>query len=413
MSKAWRAACIALLGIYLTLAVGYSLANPLYESTDELRHFRYVRHLIVYHNLPEQRSDAPRAQSHHPPLYYILGALTSWWVPVAQEVYYEPPGNRFWGYRYWEVGDDNKNQYLHGTDERVPFHGVTLAVYIVRWMTVLIGACIVWLTYQVGREIFPDRPMVILGGAALVAFNPQFLYLSGAVNNDIPAALCSVAVLWACVRLVREGPSVRTDVMLGVLVGVGLLTKSNLLALLALIELAYLIAAWPTRDWRALLRGTLVVMGLAALISGWWFLRNQVLYGEPTGFQRVTELWESRAPKETWAILRLELSMAWSTLWGRFGYGQVPMPAGVYQGLAWLAASAVVGLILPVIRLACHRSPSNLHPPSSTYHSQLFLLLTTVLLFAAVLVAYILISPAGAMGRFFFPGLPAFALLLS
>jgi 4-amino-4-deoxy-L-arabinose transferase-like glycosyltransferase len=413
VSRAWRIARLVLVGIYLTLAVGYSLANPLYESTDELRHFRYVRHLVVYHNLPEQRQDGPRAQSHHPPLYYILGALISGWVPVAQEVYYEPLENRFWGYQYWEVGDDNQNQYLHGADERFPFHGITLAIYLVRWMTALIGAWIVWLTCQVGWEIFPDRPALALGGAALVAFNPQFLYLSGAVNNDIPAALCSLAVLWVCSRLMRAGPSIRTDVTLGILFGASLLTKSNLLALLALIELAYLIATWPTRDWRALLRGTCVVLGLAALISGWWFLRNQLLYGEPTGFQRVTELWESRTPGETWAILRLELSMAWTTLWGRFGYGQVPMPVGVYQGLAWLAAAAVVGLILPLIRLACHRSPSNLHSPSSTYHSQLFLLLATVLLFAAVLVAYILVSPAGAMGRFFFPGLPAFALLLS
>ena len=47
MNKHARGAFAILLGIYLVLAVSYSLANPLYESTDELRHFRYVRHLIV------------------------------------------------------------------------------------------------------------------------------------------------------------------------------------------------------------------------------------------------------------------------------------------------------------------------------------------------------------------------------
>ena len=421
MSKSPRVAFAVLLGVYLVLAVGYSLADPLYESTDELRHFRYVRHLIVYRSLPEQRPDAPRAQSHHPPLYYGLGALASWWVPVAQEVYYKPTENPFWGYRYWEVSDDNKNQYLHGGDEPLqegPFHGVALAVYVVRWITVLIGAGVVWLTYRIGREVFagsPHRSALALGGAALVAFNPQFLYLSGAVNNDVPAALCGAAVLWVCVQLVREGPSARIDATLGVLFGLALLTKFNLLALLALIELAYLVAVWPARDWRAFVRGPLVVLGLAALVSGWWFWRNQVLYGEPTGLQRVTDLWGERSPAETWSILRLEFPMAWSTLWGRFGYGQVPMPDAVYRGLAWLAVAGIIGLIIAVgrKRVAGNRRPSAVrHLPPATCHP-LLLLLAAVLLFAAVLFAYILVSPAGAMGRFFFPGLPAFALLLS
>jgi len=402
-----------LLGVYLVLAVGYSLANPLYESTDELRHFRYVRHLVVYHDLPVQSPGAPRAQSHHPPLYYTLGALAGWWIPVAQEVYYEPTENPFWAYRYWEVGDDNKNQYLHGGDEPFregPFHGVALAVYVVRWMTVLIGAGVVWLTYRIGREVFvelPGRIALALGGAAVVAFNPQFLYLSGAVNNDVPAALCGAAVLLVCVQLVRDGPSVRTDVTLGVIFGLALLVKFNLLVLLALIELAYLIAAWHARGGsRVFLRGTLIVVGLAALISGWWFWRNQVLYGEPTGFQRVTELWDARTPAETWGILWLELPMAWSTLWGRFGYGQVPLPNTVYQGLAWLAAAGIVGLVFWVGRLTRRQIRPTIR------NSQLFLLLADVLLFAAVLFTYILLSPAGAMGRFFFPGLSAFALLL-
>ena len=421
MTKSRDLAFAVLLVTYLALAVGYTLADPIYEPTDELRHFRYVRHVAVYRSLPVQRSDTPRAPSHHPPLYYVLSALVSGWVPVVQEVYYQPLENPFWAYRYWEVGDDNKNQYIHSDDERFPFHGVTLAVYVVRWMTVLIGAGIVWLTYRVGREVFPDQPVLALGGAALVAFNPQFIYLSGSINNDIVAGLCGAAVLLACVRLVREGPGVRTDVTMGVLYGVALLAKFHLLTLLALIELAYALAVWQKRDgstrlteaWRAFLRGNLIVLGLAGLISGWWFWRNQVLYGEPTGFQRVTELWGVRDPLESWGMLIQELPYAWSSLWGRFGYGQVPLPDGVYQMLAWLAVAGLVGLLLMIGRLLRQRIQSGVRDSQSAIHnSQLLLLLVDVLLFVAVLFGYILVSPAGAMGRFLFPALSAFALLL-
>lgn len=422
---------------YLALAVSYSLASPIYEPTDELGHFRYVRHLIVYRSLPVQPLDDPRAPTHHPPLYYSLGALVSGWVPVVQEVYYQPLKNPFWAYRYWEVSDDNKNQYIHGDDERFPFHGVTLAVYVVRWMTVLIGAGIVWLTYRIGRKVFTDQPALAVSGAALIAFNPQFIYLSGSINNDIVAGLCGAAVLLVCVRLVREGPSVRTDVTMGILYGVALLAKFHLLVLLALIELAYVLAVWQKRDgstarlsastelgevspkseigkvWRALLRGNLIVLGLAALISGWWFWRNWVLYGEPTGFQRVTELWGVRNPLESWGMLIQELPYAWSSLWGRFGYGQVPLPGGVYQVLAWLAVAGLVGLLLMIGRLLRQRIQSGVRDSQSAIrNSQLLLLLVDVLLFIAVLFGYILVSPAGAMGRFLFPALSAFALLL-
>ncbi len=405
-SQLERLSLCLLLGVYLILAVSYSLANPLYESTDELRHFRYVRHIAGYYSLPVQQPGAPRAQSHHPPLYYALGALASGWIPVAQDVYYAPPKNPFWGYRQWETGADNKNQYLHSNDERFPFWGVTLAVYVVRWMTVLIGAGVVWITHRIGCEIFPHRPVLALGGAALVAFNPQFLYLSGAVNNDIPATLCSAAVLWTCVRLptgvrlMQSGPSTRTDVTLGVLLGLALLTKFNLLALLPLIALAYLRAARPPR-WRALLQSTLTVLGLAALISGWWFWRNQVLYGDLTGMSQVNQLWAGRRASENWWAIRQGLPYLWSSLWGRFGYGQVPLPQPVYRGILIFCALALSGHLLPL-------RDRDRAPLSTT-----LLLAVPVITFLAVVCYYILIQPAGAMGRFLFPALPAFALLLS
>jgi len=409
MERISQRASVALLIAYLTLAVGYSFANPLYESTDELRHFRYVRHLIVYRELPVQQRGAPRAQSHHPPFYYALGALSSWWAPVSQDVYYAPPINPHWDDRYWEASNDNKNLYLHGDDERFPFHGVTLAVYVVRWITVLIGAIAVWLTYRVGCEVFPGYPALAIGGTALLAFNPQFLYLSGSVNNDVPAALCGAAVLWACIRLARNGPSTRTDMTLGVIFGASLLTKFNLLALLAPIALAYLIAVWPTRDWRALMRGALVILVLTTLISGWWFWRNYVLYGDLTGMNKVNELWSGQPAFENWWVLRQSLPYLWSSLWGRFGYGQLPLAPLIYQGLFMVCALALAGYLIP----RRGRGPSGTVPLRDPLPAAALALMgITVMAFTGVVFYYILIQPAGAMGRFLFPCLPAFAFLI-
>lgn len=407
-----RCSLVILLLAYLVLAVAYSLASPLYEPTDEVRHFRYVRHIAVYRDLPVQRADAPRAQSHHPPLYYALGALVSGWVPLEQDVYYEPQVNPFWTDRYDEVSGDNKNQYLHGDDERFPFYGVALAVYLVRWMTTLIGTATVWVTYRVGCEVFPDRPALALGAAALIAFNPQFLYLSGAVANDVPAALCGAAVLWACIRLARDGPNLRTDLTLGILYGLALLTKFHLLALIAVIELAYVLAVRRTRNWRAFRRGNAVVLGLAAIIAGWWFWRNWVLYGDPTGMRKVNELWAGRPAWGNWWALWQGLPYLWQSLWGRFGYGQAPLHAVVYRILLVFCGAALAGYFIPrrIWRLEFVRErPRRGEGAALTIP---MLLLVTCFVFVGVVSYYILIQPAGAMGRFLFPALPAFALLL-
>jgi hypothetical protein len=397
-----RRLLVLLLIGYLGLAVAYSLANPLYEATDEVRHVRYVRHLVAYASLPEQVAEGPRAQSHHPPLYYALAALVSRWVPVAEDVYYSPATNPFWAYRYWESGQDNKNQYLHGTDEEFPFRGISLAVYLMRWFSVLVGLGVVYLTYRMGRTVWPGRPGLALGGAVLVAFNPQFLYLSGSVGNDVAAALASAAVLLTLISMLASGFTVPRAAVIGLLFGLALLTKFNLVAILAVIELTLLVVALRDRDWRPLVSGNLVILSVAAAVSGWWFIRNQLLYGEPTGFQRVTELWGVRDPRESWALAWSEMPYLWSSLWGRFGYGQVPLPDWIYSALALLIGVGGIGALWGLGRSFSRRKI--LFRP--------VLLLMTALLFFAVTFAYILVSPAGSMGRFLFPGLPAMALLV-
>ncbi len=402
---------------FLALAITYSVVNPLHESTDEIRHYRYVRYLLAYHTLPVQEPHTPRSQSHHPPLYYTLAALASWWVEPDHPVYFSPPENPYWGYRYWEVGDDNKNQYLHGADEAFPYQGDALIAHLARWVNILIGLGSVLLTYRLGRVAFPRQPAVALGATAFVAFNPMFVYLSGTINNDIAAALAGAAVIVACAEIVTHGVTLRRALILGALYGLAILSKFNVAFILALIELTLLADAWQRRSGRDLIRANLAVLGVALLLSGWWFARNQILYGEPTGVQRVTELWGVRDPRSSWAVALSELPYVWTTLWGRFGYGQIPMPEWIYNALKIVAGLALVGLALHAARYMkrwrAAPAPKQLIPATAQgLILHLALLIASIVSFAGVLFGYMLISPAGPMGRFFFPALPALGVCM-
>jgi hypothetical protein len=418
--RAARQGLAALLIAFVLLAGAYSIVNPLHEGTDELRHFRFVRVLAETGKLPVQGEEPQRSQSHHPPLFYAAGAALSFWLPNQGEAYLTRPENPFWGYRYWEVGIDNKNMYLHGADEAFPWSGAALAAHLVRFLNVALGAVTVALTAAIMSSIFPARPALAFGAAGLVAFIPMFLYMSGAINNDVVAAATGAAVTLVLVRILRDGVTGRWCRWLGLSFGLALMAKFNLAFFIVLIEGVLLyrslvpvpeLAGQVPVEWRkgalnSFLRANLVVLGLTALIAGWWFVRNQLVYGDPTGFKEVTELWGMRQPWESVGLAWSELPNAWSSLWGRFGYGQIPLPGWVYQALAWACATGGLGTIVGLVRAI--RGDAD----QRVTRSQLALLLLTTLAAFSVLFAYMLVSPAGSMGRFFFPGLPAFAGLI-
>ncbi|MCB0031768.1 MAG: glycosyltransferase family 39 protein, partial [Anaerolineales bacterium] len=243
----------------------YSIANPIHEATDELRHYRFVRYIAVNKSLPVQGEEPCRSQSHHPPLIYALGALATFWIDGAHDICYTPPENPFWNYRYWEVGVDNKSQYLHGADEAFPWWGDALIAHIVRLINVLVGAGAVWLTWGTGRLLFPRRPILPLVAAAIVGFNPQFVYLAAAINNDVIAALSGTAILFATVKLLTSESrlSWRWGVTFGLLFGLALMSKFNLAAFALPIATATTWLAWRRNQWR----GWLELVALAAVLT--------------------------------------------------------------------------------------------------------------------------------------------------
>ncbi len=424
-----RRSIIAILILFLILGFAYSAVNPLHEATDELRHYRFVQHLIQRRSLPVQGESSGLActvQGHHPPLYYAVAALATFWIDTGRDVCHEPPGNPFWAYRYWEVGRDNKNQYLHGPDEAFPWRGEALAAHLARAVNLLFGALTVWLTWATARVLWPRRPALAAGSAAFVAFNPMFLFMAAAINNDVVAAAAGAAVILACVRLLGDerGLSPRWGVALGMLYGLALMSKFNLAAILVVIEAAVTWVAWRKGQWRQWLVANLLIAGVAALLAGWWFVRNQMLYGEPTGFERLTELWGVRDPRDSFQLAVSELPYAWTSLWGRFGYGQVPLPAWMYWAIFAVLLLSMTGYVVAGVcrgagvqrrkgageKSAEERTISPAPPPP--FSPALLLLALNVLVFFAVLFNYLLVSPAGPMGRFFFPALSSLAILM-
>ncbi len=227
-----------ILGLFLLLGGIYAVTTPVFEASDELWHYPMVRHLADGNPLPVQVYDPAEAgpwkqEASQPPLYYYLSAALTFWVDTAdmEAVRLENP--------HVDNGviteDGNNNLVVHHPDWN-QWQGTLLAVHIVRLASVLLGALTVYLTYRIGREVAPDRPEIGLGAAAVNAFIPMFLFISGAVNNDnLAIPLASLAILLMIVAVTGRGRLGRVAqatsakrwlfwVLLGVVIGLAVLT---------------------------------------------------------------------------------------------------------------------------------------------------------------------------------------------
>lgn len=398
---------ILVLITYLVLGAAYSVADPLFEPSDEAAHYLYIRHLIDERNLPiQQRSAGEEYQNHHPPLYYAIGAMATFWIGDADLRSILDQRNPYWGYNTYAVGHDNKNQYLHGDWESFPYRGTVLGVHIVRWVSVLMGASTVLVIYLIAREIFPKRRSLALGALAFAAFNPQFIFISGAINNDSLITLFGALTILGLVQGIRKGLSTSRSVGLGIVLSFALLTKLNALYLLPLAAVALVIAAILHDSFKSAIRNGLIALSLVAIISGWWFVRNWMLYGDPTAMARLLESIEGIAYEKRPSLWQ---GLKWVTLqsyWAGFGWNNVRLPNSAYTALNLMAGLASLGLLILAYRQVRHR------PLTKIAFSQLLILVLIVVLFVFNWAYYMTCSTTAGYGRYLFPALPSISILI-
>lgn len=341
-----RVVLISLLMLYVAVGALYAVYTPLWQAPDEPAHFNYLRYVAEQKRFPIlEMGDYPAAyleeiksqrfppdisiepiryEAWQPPLYYSLGALL----------------------------------YL-GTRSLSP----ASQVLVLRLLSVLLGAGVTCIAYHIIHEIFPEHHLLALTSAAFGAVVPMHVAMSAAINNDVLAELILSAILFCCVKLLRHtyhhpaAVNMRRLADLGVLVGLGLLTKLTTGVSIALVAAALWMAetrAMPAGRLARWAKGLLCILGLALLISGGWFLRNALVYGwnDPLIWQRHAQVVQGQLT--TAEYLRTHGVRAWlmdlatttsHSFWGQFGWMAVPMDGRIYLALWMICGLAGLGLV--------------------------------------------------------------------
>ena len=392
--------------LFVILGVVYSLATPIFEASDELWHYPVVKHIADGRGLPVQQSGVEalwQQEGSQPPAYYALAALVTAWIDtddLSEVRWLNPMANTG---RPLDAG--NKNLIIHTEREAFPWRGSALAVHLIRFLSVLLGASVVYLTYRLALEVSPQRSDLALAAAALVAFNPMFLFISGAVNNDNLIVPLATLILWLVVRTLRQGwLSNGRALLLGLLLGLAALTKLSGLALLPLTAAVLVVVAARRRAWGALFRwGALIAVPVIA-VAGWWYLRNWQLYGDPTGLNAMLDIAGRRPEPFTFQRLKSEFQGFRLSYWGVFGGFNVIGPQLLYGFYDLLMLVGLAGWIAWLARRRGQwRSPVS---------ERLLVLAAWVLLVLVALIRWTAQTYA-SQGRLAFPAIGAIAILVT
>ncbi len=155
----------------------------------------------------------------------------------------------------------------------------------------------------------------------------------------------------------------------------------------------------------------------AALVAGWWYVRNWQLYGDPLGLNVMLDIAGRRPTQPRLLDLWNEFEGWRISFWGLFGGVNVLMrPPWIYHVLDGLALLVLLGLMALALRLAWRGGDAWLCEPDHARRDWPWreLLLATAWI-AGEMVALVrwTMSTFASQGRLVFPALSAICLLLA
>jgi 4-amino-4-deoxy-L-arabinose transferase-like glycosyltransferase len=291
-----------LIAVFTGFAVAYTRITPVGASPDELSHLHYINGIADHLRLPP----AGEPERQQPPLYYLLGAI------VAKL-----------------TGDDP---------------------HLIRLLSVVLGVLTILAVYAVARRLFPRRPTLAVGAAALVALLPEVQYLAGAINDDNLAWLAGALLVFAGVVVMQSAVlSPRLALGAGLAVALAVLAKETVW--IPAVLLLVLVVARFGRQLRAVHVAALLVPTI--VFAGWWFVRNAVEFGGP--LPPLHPITAQRQVFDSFAQVRGYLAATAVSLVGMYGNGAHlvpisilgvrPLPSSVaIAGIAFIAVAACVAV---------------------------------------------------------------------
>ncbi len=406
---------------YLVSASLFAIVTPAWQAPDEPAHYNYINHIATTGSLPtlqlgdydqatltrlvSTRFDPPtgvetlRYESYQPPLYYLSAAAVGW------------------------ATDGN--------------------LRALRFYNVFLGFISLLLLYLSLETVFPNKPLITLGATAFAALLPMHVAVTAALNNDVMAEMLTMGAALVLFRWMRPyyggqaltpnpwrllTPSAsrhhdrRHLLLLGLLLGLGMVTKIYAYAVLPMFAVVIVWTVWhERRTWAAVAKGIRHVLLMAApalLLAAPLWMRNVMIYGrwdflalhwhdQVVAGQPTTQAWI--AANGSLDYFERAFTLTFRSFWGVFGWMGVAMDERIYVAALFFTGVIFLGLLWASIRLISG-------PPDTDMDDfQTTVIVILALLLVAVLLSFVWynLKFVQHQGRYFFWGMLAIGTVVA
>jgi hypothetical protein len=366
----------------------WALITPPFQAPDEVDHFAYTQSLVQRGEAPSRNPASPLARWSSAETLALED--TSFFTDHQVGDSRPPWTARQQSYYRAQVGASHPSSSDGGGNETAATHGAiyyaTLApayllassspfsqLTLMRLTSALIGALTVVFAFLMVRELAPDRPWLGVLAALLVAYEPMYGFISGAVNNDVGVNAGAAALELLLIMMLRRGITWRLGLLTGALLIVLPIVKGTAYSLYPVAGIALLATLWRHHrrseipGWAALVGAALAAVEVSQHLGGVFRSAQTVRAGasvevgsatgavseaaaHPIGY--LGYLWEALLPRLPFMAVHFQntnfagFSIFVERGWGAFGWYDVLFPHRLYDViLAAMIATPILGVV--------------------------------------------------------------------
>lgn len=371
----------------------WSLCLPVEQTPDEWMRFLVPKWIFTYNKLP--RGDEPEIMID---LFGFSYAFT-------------PYGSSLISVCFMKIAS------LFSISEKV-------LIIASRMTSVFSGVGTVVYCLKIGTLIFNNKESKWLF-AILVAFLPQFAFLSSYLNNDVYAIFTGTVILYYWLVGIKTSWNMKSCIGLGVGLGLCALSYYNAYGYILCSIFVFCFSVFLKKDicrkWKFLFLRGILIFAIAFSIGGWFFIRNFIIYqGDFLGMDSMyacgeqygDEAWKlSNRPtfkNQSRTVFDMLLHTQWITgttasFFAVFGYKNIRV-------------SNVFYVIYPLMILAgvCNGIKA-VYLNKKNRYSKLLLINGMLLIWIPIILSirYSYAYDYQSQGRYVMPGLPVIMLLAS
>lgn len=240
-----------------------------------------------------------------------------------------------------------------------------IKLIIARYVNVIFGLIGAYFTIKLSKLIFDDEQAAYLFSLSVILL-PQNIFIYTYVNTDGLGLMSVIIMIYAIIRGYRYDFDRSSLIALAVSISLCLLSYYNCYGYILMAFIAFILYFAVNRSYKQMFAKGLPVATSVLALSGWWFIRNCILYGgdifalnarrecaQATGnilwLENMANTYQAQGYSLYEMVFETDYyTLVWKSFIAMFGPMAIPTHHYVYMGFKYLAVICLLSLLIPI-----------------------------------------------------------------